>query len=82
MDQSRPEADCTGLIGKRIEPQGRHESPAELAAHNCTIFTRLPTPYHWTFTRYKREERNQRKWCLKTNKADAVRTAMLGGMGV
>ena len=82
MDQSCPEIDRTGLLGNRIEAQGRHESPAELASHECIIFTRLPTPYHRTFTKNKREERIQVKGQLKTKNADAVRTAMLEGTGV
>ena len=65
-----------------IEQQGEPESPAELAKHECIIFTRLPTPHHWTFSRNKREERIQVKGRLRTNNADAIRTALLDGMGV
>jgi len=65
-----------------IEQQGEPESPAELAKHECIIFTRLPTPHHWTFNRNKREERIQVKGRLRTNNADAIRTALLDGMGV
>lgn len=65
-----------------IEQRGKPESPAELARHDCIIFTRLPTPYHWIFTKNKREERVKVKGRLKTNNAGAIRTAMLGGMGV
>ena len=36
-----------------IEQQEKPESPAELAKHECIIFTRLPTPHHWTFNRNK-----------------------------
>ena len=65
-----------------IEQRGKPESPAELAGHDCIIFTRLPTPYHWIFTKNKREERVKVKGRLKTNNAGAIRTAMLGGMGI
>ena len=65
-----------------IERRGRPESPARLAGHDWIIFTQLPTPYHWTFTKNKREEHVQVKGRLKTNNAGAVRTAMLGGMGI
>ena len=65
-----------------IEHRGRPESPAELAGHECVIVNRLPTPHHWIFTRNKREERIQVKGRLKTNNADAVRTALLNGMGI
>ena len=65
-----------------IEQQGKPESPAELAKHECIIFTRLPTPHHWTFNRNNREERIQVKGRLRTNNADAIRTALMDGMGV
>ena len=65
-----------------IEQRGKPESPAELVDHNYIIFTRLPTPHHWIFTKNKREERVKVKGRLKTENADAVRTALLGGMGV
>ncbi len=65
-----------------IEQHGRPESPADLAQYDCIIFTQLPTPYHWAFTRNKREERVQVKGRLKTNNASAVRNAMLGGVGI
>jgi DNA-binding transcriptional LysR family regulator len=65
-----------------IEQHGRPKSPADLAQHDCIIFTQLPTPYHWAFTKNKREERVQVKGRLKTNNAGAVRNAMLGGTGI
>ncbi|MFV1972308.1 MAG: LysR family transcriptional regulator [Thiohalobacterales bacterium] len=65
-----------------IEQHGRPASPADLAQYDCIIFTQLPTPYHWAFTRNKREERVQVKGRLKTNNASAVRNAMLGGVGI
>ena len=65
-----------------IEQRGKPESPAELAGHDCIIFTRLPTPHHWIFTKNKHEERVKVKGRLKTNNAEAVRTALLKGMGI
>lgn len=65
-----------------IERHGRPESPAQLVDHEWIIFTTLPTPYHWTFTKNKRQERIQVKGRLKTNNADAIRSSMLAGAGI
>ena len=34
-----------------IEQHGLPETPAQLADHEWIVFTRLPTPCHWAFTR-------------------------------
>ncbi len=65
-----------------IERRGRPESPAQLAEHECIIFTLLPTPYHWTFTRNKRRETIQAKGRIKANNAQAIRTFILDGVGI
>jgi DNA-binding transcriptional LysR family regulator len=65
-----------------IERHGRPQTPAQLADHEWIIFTLLPTPYHWTFTRRKREYHVQVKGRLKTNNADAVRSSLLAGVGI
>jgi len=65
-----------------IERHGRPKTLAQLADHEWVIFTLLPTPFHWTFTKNKREETIQIKGRLKTNNADAVRTLLLQGAGI
>jgi DNA-binding transcriptional LysR family regulator len=65
-----------------IERHGRPKSPAGLVGHEWIIFTRLPTPYHWTFRKNNREERVQVKGRLRTNNADAVHSSLLAGAGV
>lgn len=65
-----------------IERYGRPESPAQLADHEWILFTRLPTPYHWTFSKNTRQERIQVKGRLRTNNADAVRSSVLAGAGI
>jgi len=65
-----------------LEHHGRPESPAQLTHHEWIIFTRLPAPYHWTFTKNKREERIQVKGRLRSNNADAVHTSLLAGTGI
>lgn len=65
-----------------IERHGRPQTPADLAGHEWIIFTLLPTPYVWTFTKNKRPQRIQVKGRLKTNNADAVHSFLVDGAGV
>ena len=65
-----------------IEQNGRPESPTQLTDHEWIIFTRLPAPYHWTFTKNKREERIQVKGRLRSNNADAIHASLLAGTGI
>lgn len=65
-----------------LERHGRPESPAQLTNHEWIIFTRLPAPFHWTFTRNKREERIQIKGRLRSNNADAIHASLLSGVGI
>ncbi len=65
-----------------IERRGRPKSPAQLANHEWIIFTLLPTPYHWIFTRNKRQDTVQARGRVKTNSAIAVRSFLLGGAGI
>lgn len=65
-----------------IERRGRPETPAQLTDHEWIIFSLLPAPYHWTFTKNKRQETIQIKGQLKTNNADAIRTLLLQGAGI
>ncbi len=65
-----------------IERRGRPATPAQLTGHEWIIFSLLPTPYHWTFTKHKRQQTIQIKGQLKTNNADAIRTLLLQGAGI
>ncbi len=65
-----------------LEQRGRAQTPQALSAHEWLIFTLLPTPYHYSFTRNGREQRIQVKGRLKTNNADTLRTLALEGMGI
>jgi DNA-binding transcriptional LysR family regulator len=65
-----------------IERRGKPGSPGELGKHEWIIFTLLPTPYRWTFTRNKRHESVQVKGRVKTNNAVAVRSFIMGGAGI
>ena len=46
------------------------------------IFTLLPTPFHVTLTKNKREERIQIKGRVKTNNIIAVRSFLFEGAGI
>ncbi|HED18097.1 MAG TPA: LysR family transcriptional regulator, partial [Gammaproteobacteria bacterium] len=65
-----------------LEHHGRPESPTQLTDHEWLIFTRLPSPFHWTFTKNKRQERVQVKGRLRSNNADAIRSSLLAGAGI
>jgi len=65
-----------------IEHRGMPDSPAALSAHECIIFTLLPTPYHWTFSRNNHHQSVQAKGRLKTNNATAVRALLREGAGI
>ena len=65
-----------------LERHGIPETPAQLSRHEWLIFTMLPAPYHWSFTRNKRQEQIQVRGRLKTNNADAIRSSLLAGAGI
>lgn len=65
-----------------IEKHGRPETPAQLSSHEWILFSLLPAPYHWTFTKNKHQEHIQVKGRLKTNNADAIRSSLLAGTGI
>lgn len=65
-----------------IERNGKPETPAQLAGHEWIIFSLLPTPYHWTFSRNGKEHAVHIKGRMKTNSAVALRMFVLGGSGL
>lgn len=65
-----------------IERNGLPETPEELMSHDWIIFTLLPTPYHYTFTKNKKSNKIQIKGRIKTNNGNAVRNLVLEGSGV
>ena len=65
-----------------IERHGRPTSPAQLANHEWILFTLLPTPFHWTFSKNGRQHRIQVKGRLKSNNADAIHACLLAGAGI
>lgn len=65
-----------------IERRGKPESPAQLGDHECIIFSLLPTPHQWRFTRNNHQESIHVRGRIKTNSAIAVRSLILDGMGI
>lgn len=65
-----------------IERNGLPETPEELMSHDWIIFTLLPTPYHYIFTKNKKSNKIQIKGRIKTNNGNAVRNLLLEGAGV
>ena len=65
-----------------IERMGLPETPDDLAQHEWVIFTLLPTPHHYTFTRNQKSKEVQVKGRVKTNSGNAVRTLLLEGAGI
>jgi len=65
-----------------LERRGIPETPAQLSRHEWLIFSMLPTPCHWSFTRNKRQEQIQVRGRLKTNNADAIHSSLLAGAGI
>jgi len=65
-----------------IEQHGRPVTPAQLTEHEWIVFTLLPTPLHWTFSKKDHQHKVQIKGRLKTNNADAIRASLLAGTGI
>jgi len=65
-----------------LDRRGRPQSPAQLVEHECIIFTLLPTPHQWMFSRHNRHETIPVSGRIKTNSAIAVRSFLLGGSGI
>lgn len=65
-----------------LERYGMPTTPDELTQHEWIIFSALPTPYHYTFTKNKTSKKIQVKGRLKTNNGHAVRKLVLESAGI
>lgn len=65
-----------------IEQAGMVKTPEGLVQHEWIIFTRLPTPHHYVFTRNDKNTEIKVKGRLKTNNASVVRRLLLDGAGI
>jgi len=65
-----------------IQRYGLPQTPADLTQHEWIIFSLLPTPYHYSFTKNKVSKKIQVKGRIKTNNGHAVRALLLSGAGI
>lgn len=65
-----------------LERHGRPQTPSQLTSHDCIIFTLLPTPYQWHFSRRGRRETVNIGGHLLTNSAIAVRALLRSAAGI
>lgn len=65
-----------------LEQVGVPKEPQDLVAYNWVIFSLLPTPYKFTFTRKNKSTSIQVKGRIKINNGSAVRSLLLAGEGI
>ena len=65
-----------------LELHGRPQNPSQLTKHHCIIFTLLPTPHQWRFSRGNNRETIHIHSPFLTNSAMAVRGLVLNGAGI
>ena len=61
---------------------GTPEHPADLARHECIIFLQLAAPQEWRFDGPDGESAAQVRGRFRTDSSEAVREAVLGGIGL
>lgn len=66
-----------------LERRGTPSHPAQLAEHDCLIYTNVATPDIWRFRNAAREEVVVRlKGPIRTNNGDAMIPALCAGLGI
>ena len=65
-----------------LERRGRPQTPSQLAGHECIIFTLLPTPYQWHFSRGGQRETIHVGGRILTNSVIALRELVRQGAGI
>lgn len=65
-----------------LERRGAPNDPNDLVAHDWIIFSLLPTPHKFTFTRRNKTTSVQVKGRMKINNGSAVRELLLAGAGI
>jgi len=65
-----------------IKEHGKPKIPEDLTQHEWIIFSLLPTPNHYTFTKNKISKKVQVKGRIKTNNGHAVRNLICEGAGI
>jgi len=70
-----------------VAQHGAPRTPAELTAHNCLVFTLLPTRNAWTFAQARGKRDNESttvsvSGSATSNSSEAIREMVLAGMGI
>ncbi|MFK5892164.1 MAG: LysR family transcriptional regulator [Pseudomonadota bacterium] len=65
-----------------IQRKGLPECPEDLLDHECIIFSLLPTPRHWIFSKNNQQQTIQVNGRIKTNSTNALRSFLLQGAGI
>ena len=65
-----------------LEQHGRPRTPSQLTAHKCIVFSLLPTPCQWQFTRRNQRETIHIGSRLRTNSSIALRELVKSGAGI
>ncbi len=65
-----------------VQRYGVPATPADLAAHECLIFTQSASPTEWSFVRDGTETHVTVGGRLRSDSADAIREAVLNGYGI
>ncbi|TCK19027.1 DNA-binding transcriptional LysR family regulator [Thiogranum longum] len=65
-----------------LATRGEPKKPADLKDHDCLVFTLLSTRNEWHFNGHKGVEKSYVNGRFSTNSPDAVREAVLAGMGI
>jgi LysR family transcriptional regulator for bpeEF and oprC len=65
-----------------FEKHGEPETPADLARHNCILYTLSATPHEWHFRGPEGVERVRIKGTFSANYSEAVRDAVKNELGI
>ena len=64
-----------------LRRHGTPETPADLAKHNCILFN-YPPNTEWTYSGPRGEDKVKVKGRFRANNGQAIRTAILAGLGI
>ncbi|HTW73214.1 MAG TPA: LysR family transcriptional regulator [Acetobacteraceae bacterium] len=65
-----------------LEARGIHATPADLARHDCVIYTRLATGLRWHFDSSDGPVQVDVSGRFRADNSEAVREAVIGGIGI
>ncbi|WP_193175832.1 LysR family transcriptional regulator [Oricola nitratireducens] len=65
-----------------LDRWGRPQKPEDLKDHNCLVFGGIPEGDQWPFTEDGQTRQIGVNWRLRMNNSDALRQAVLSGLGI